>query len=278
MQRLLIIFTTLLILISLNGCSYIEKDISVNNETDDLNEEDLQHDESYSDENIESEDTEEDENKITLKAKYFNVIEEVSGNATIQNTDNHLILVNKQFFLPEGYEPPDLVRPDVLFSFGDEDIEKSYLREKAAKGLERMFQAAKEEQNLHLFAVSGYRSYERQVQILNAKIASSGEEEAVQVIATPGQSEHQTGLAMDISSESAGFTLTEQFEETDEGKWLANNAHRFGFILRYPKGKESVTGFAYEPWHFRYVGKEAATVIFENDLTLEEYFEIATKI
>jgi D-alanyl-D-alanine carboxypeptidase len=97
-------------------------------------------------------------------------------------------------------------------------------------------------------------------------------------VAIPGSSEHQSGLAMDIASKSTDLNLTEGFAETIEGKWLAENAHRFGFILRYPKGKEAITNYEYEPWHFRYVGEKAATVIYQHDWTLEEYFKEVKKI
>lgn len=213
----------------------------------------------------------------SLSAGFFNEIVTVDGKNIIQNPANHLVLVNKQFSLPDGYAPEDLKKPNVKFSFGEQDIEKAYLRLEAANALEAMFTEAKNNE-VHLFAVSGYRSYDRQKSVFDAEVNKYGEEKAVQAVAFPGSSEHQTGLAMDISSQSANFELTEQFGETIEGKWAAENAHRFGFILRYPKGKESITGYKFEPWHFRYVGKEAATILYEKQLTLEEYFEIVKKI
>ncbi|WP_066299557.1 M15 family metallopeptidase [Bacillus sp. FJAT-29937] len=213
----------------------------------------------------------------SLEANYFNEIMTVDGKRIIQNPTNHMVLVNKQFSLPDGYAPADLIMPAVLFSFGEQDIEKAYLRDEAAKALEAMFTEAKKI-DIHLFAVSGYRSFDRQRAVFDAEVSKYGEEKAIQAVAIPGSSEHQTGLAMDISSQSANFELTEQFGETVEGKWAAENAHRFGFILRYPKGKEEITGYKFEPWHFRYVGKEAAAVIFDKQLTLEEYFEIVKKI
>ena len=213
----------------------------------------------------------------SLEAVYFNEIMTVDGKRIIQNPTNHMVLVNKQFSLPDGYAPEDLIRPTVLFSFGEQDIEKAYLRNEAAKALETMFTEAIK-QDIHLFAVSGYRSFDRQRAVFDAEVSKYGEEKAIQAVAIPGSSEHQTGLAMDISSQSANFELSEEFGETPEGKWAAENAHRFGFILRYPKGKEDITGYKFEPWHFRYVGKEAAAVIFEKQLTLEEYFEIVKKI
>ena len=215
--------------------------------------------------------------KLTLEAALFNEVVQVNGKNVIQNATNTMALVNKEYALPDGYAPSDLVRPKVEFSFGDQDIEKSYLRKEAAAAMELMFSDALKN-GIHLFAVSGYRSYERQKVVFDAEVNKVGYEKAVQAVAVPGNSEHQSGLSMDISSESAQFGLTEQFGETPEGKWLANNAHRFGFIQRYPKGKEGITGYQYESWHYRFVGVKAATEIFENGLTLEEYFNIVEKI
>ena len=215
--------------------------------------------------------------KLTLEAALFNEVVQVNGKKVIQNAANTMALVNKEFALPDGYTPTDLVRPKVAFSFGDQDIEKSYLRKEAAAAMELMFSDAVKN-GIHLFAVSGYRSFDRQKVVFDAEVNKVGYEKAVQAVAVPGNSEHQSGLSMDISSESAHFGLTEQFGETAEGKWLANNAHRFGFIQRYPKGKEGITGYQYESWHYRFVGVKAATEIFENQLTLEEYFNIVEKI
>jgi zinc D-Ala-D-Ala carboxypeptidase len=215
--------------------------------------------------------------KLTLEAALFNEVVQVNGKKVIQNATNTMALVNKEFALPDGYTPSDLVRPKVAFSFGDQDIEKSYLRKEAAAAIELMFSDAVKN-GIHLFAVSGYRSFDRQKVVFDAEVNKVGYEKAVQAVAVPGNSEHQSGLSMDISSESAHFGLTEQFGETEEGKWLANNAHRFGFIQRYPKGKEGITGYQYESWHYRFVGVKAATEIFENQLTLEEYFNIVEKL
>lgn len=218
-----------------------------------------------------------DQEKLTLDKAYFNDIKEVDGKKIIQNPGNIMVLVNKEYGLPDGYAPEDLVRPNVPFSFGDQDIEKSYMRKEAAKALEAMFNDATSH-NIHLYAVSGYRSYDRQVQVFNNEVQNVGMEQAAQVVAIPGFSEHQTGLSMDVSSVSANFSLSNQFGETPEGKWLLENAHRFGFILRYPSGKEDITGYDHEAWHFRYVGEKAATEIYQNGFTLEEYFNIVKKI
>lgn len=187
----------------------------------------------------------------------------------VSNPDDILVLVNKQNALPEDYEPSDLVAPDIPFSF-EEDIPKRYVRKVAAEALEELFTAAKEEQ-LELLGASGYRSYQRQNAIFTSNVAKKGEEEARKVSAVPGQSEHQTGLTMDVTSRFVGYDVIEEFAETKEGIWLKDNAHKYGFIIRYPKGKEDITGYSYEPWHIRYVGKEAATVIYENGYTFEEY-------
>ena len=216
-------------------------------------------------------------NELTLETGFFNDIEEVAGKNVIQNPTNVLALVNKQYSLPEGYTPKDLRRPNIPFSFGNQSVDKSFLRKDAAHYLEKMFAEASN-RGIELLGVSGFRSYQRQIELYDAEVERVGEEQAVQVVATPGSSEHQTGLAMDISSHSANLSLSETFGETKEGKWLANNAYRFGFILRYPKGKETLTGYQYEPWHFRFVGEKAAAIIYEKKLTLEEYFNIVEKI
>lgn len=213
-----------------------------------------------------------------LDSAFFNEVTEAEGKKVITNPENIMALVNKEFSLPGDYTPPDLVRPNVPFSFGEQDIEKSHMRKEAAAALEKMFAAAKQEQ-IALFAVSGYRSYKRQEEIMNNQIAKAGSfEKAAQAVAPPGQSEHQTGLTMDISGESVQFDLIQAFETTKEGQWLANNAHKYGFILRYPKGKEAVTQYMYEPWHFRYVGTKAAAEIYKQGWTLEEYFNHVKKI
>jgi D-alanyl-D-alanine carboxypeptidase len=189
---------------------------------------------------------------------------------TIQNPANVAAMVNQKNVLPSDYEPKDLVKPNVKFSFA-EDIEKRYMRKEAADALEELFKAAKEN-GYDLFAVSGYRSYKRQEEILNNAIQADGEEKAKSSVAIPGQSDHQTGLAMDISSPSLGYGLDQSFGDTPEGKWVAEHAQEFGFVIRYPKGKEDITGIIYEPWHLRYVGKTVAEEVAKNGLTLEEYY------
>ncbi len=191
------------------------------------------------------------------------------GNQVVTNPDDFLVVSNKERNLPEDYEPEDLVIPDVPFPF-EEHAEKKYMRKEAAKALEEMFADAKAN-DVQLYAMSGYRSFERQKAVYASNVKRLGKDEAKKVSASPGQSEHQTGLAMDVTSPQIDYRLTEAFENTPEGKWVLENAHHYGFIIRYPKGKESITGYSYEPWHLRYVGKEHAAFIKENGLTLEEY-------
>ena len=126
-----------------------------------------------------------------------------------------------------------------------------------------------------LVAFSGFRSYEYQTTLYNNYVNRDGKEAADRYSARPGHSEHQTGLAFDIGEKSReDLWLTAEFGETPAGKWLADNAHKYGFILRYPEGKEDVTGFMYEAWHFRYLGVEKATEVKQTGLTLEEYLSV----
>lgn len=179
------------------------------------------------------------------------------------------LLVNKARSLAADYMPPDLRPAGIPFSC-PEDSPKRLLRAEAAEAIERLFARAAEE-GIALVGVSGYRSYERQREIFAAHLADLGEEEANRVSARPGQSEHQTGLAIDVSSPEVDGLLVESFGETKAGRWLAQNAPKYGFIIRYPRGKENVTGYLYEPWHLRYVGTEDALAMAELGLTLEEY-------
>lgn len=180
-----------------------------------------------------------------------------------------ILLVNKQHPLESDYKPTDLVVPDVKFSFSGED-QKKQLRREAAEAIERLFAAAKKD-GIELRAVSGYRSYARQKSIFENNARTKGEEEANRTSARPGESEHQTGLAMDVSAASVNYALEEVFGETVEGIWLAEHAQEYGFIIRYPKEKEDITGYKYEPWHLRYVGEDIAQFVTEQGLTLEEY-------
>lgn len=177
-------------------------------------------------------------------------------------------LVNKQNPLDPSFVPETLVLPNVRFATPGL-IEKNLLVDKAAYALESLFAAANKSQ-IKLFAVSGYRSYSRQKEIYRSNVLRLGEDAANKISAKPGESEHQTGLAIDVSCLDVGLRLVERFSKTKEGLWLKENAHHYGFIVRYPKGKESLTGYIYEPWHLRYVGKELAQYLYEQNFCLEE--------
>ncbi|MGI8317058.1 M15 family metallopeptidase [Halobacillus mangrovi] len=192
------------------------------------------------------------------------------GLTVVADPQNVQVVVNKQRKLPDGYIPPDLTVPDVPFYF-DEDLPKKQMRKEAAKQLEQLFAGAKKAE-VELVAASGYRSYERQKRIFQGYVEEHGEKKANTFSAKPGTSEHQTGLAMDVTSAKMSFQLDQSFRQTEEGEWLANHAHEYGFIIRYPKGKDAITGYTYEPWHLRYVGKDISSEIHNQSLTLEEFF------
>lgn len=183
-----------------------------------------------------------------------------TGYETCPNKNPYHILVNKTHPISKDYVPQNLVKPKVTFETPG-NLQKNYMEKTAAKALEEMFAAAKAD-HIKLVAVSGYRSYSRQTTLYNRAVATLGKDQ--NGTAKPGESEHQTGLAMDLNS------VSQSFEYTAEGQWLKNNAHLYGYIIRYPKNKTEITGYIYEPWHVRYVGKELAAYCYTNNLTLEE--------
>lgn len=195
-----------------------------------------------------------------------------TGTKIADDPTDILVLVNKQHALPDGYIPPDLVFPDVRFPF-TEDLPKKQMRKVAASAMEEMFEAG-DAAGIDLFAQSGYRSYERQTVIFASNVEQQGEEAANKFSARPGESEHQTGLTMDVTSPEINYSLTIEFGDTKEGIWLKENAADYGFIIRYPLGKEDITEYQYEPWHIRYVGKKAAREIMSKGITLEEYLGV----
>ena len=188
--------------------------------------------------------------------------------------ESYTVLVNREHLLPEDYVPSDLVVPNISFSYRG-IYEKSYMRKRAAAALEELFSAALKK-NYRLYGVSAYRSYKRQDQIYRNNVQNKGEEQTNQVSAMPGSSEHQTGLAIDVSCDAVDCALEESFGRTPEGTWLKKNCHKYGFIIRYPHWRERVTGYTYEPWHIRYVGKNLAKYIYQKKLTLEEYYQQTT--
>lgn len=177
----------------------------------------------------------------------------------------NLILVNRENALSENYRPKDLVTVNVRF-YRTASAEERTMRKEAAEALEELFRAAQNE-GIELYGLNGYRSYETQKDLYNKDRSTKGEGYAEQYDAKPGHSEHQTGLAMDVTNRTYSYG----FQTTREGKWLVKNCYKYGFILRYPEGKEGITGYSYEPWHIRYVGKNAAKEIFSKGIVLEQY-------
>lgn len=177
--------------------------------------------------------------------------EKDTESVTTMKVINGILLVNKTYSLPPDYNP-------------GEDTE-------ATNQLHKMFQAAKEEIGKDMLSVSGFRSYEYQKGLYKRYVEKDGEEKASIYSAKPGQSEHQTGLAFDIGGVDKQHWAEDSFADTIEASWLKENAHKYGFILRYPKDKTHITGYKFEPWHYRYVGIQHATNIYESGLTLEEY-------
>ena len=164
---------------------------------------------------------------------------------------NDILVVNKTYSLPHDYNPGKL---------SDETL----------SAYNEMRQAA-DKDKITLWIASGYRSYATQQELYNGYVKKDGKEKADKYSARPGYSEHQTGLAMDLN------VVNDSFAGTKEAIWIEKNCYKYGFIIRYPKGKENITGYKYEPWHIRYVGKDLAKKITESGLTLEEYLGIESK-
>ncbi len=171
----------------------------------------------------------------------------VKGSANGITYIDGILIANKSYSLPADYNPG--------------------IDANANTALNEMINAAKND-GITLKMVSGFRSYSTQNYLYNNYVARDGKAAADRYSARPGHSEHQTGLAFDLNS------LEQSFGETKEGKWLAENCWKYGFIIRYPKDKEAITGYMYEPWHVRYLGKETAKKVYESGKCLEEYLGI----
>lgn len=179
------------------------------------------------------------------------------------NNFNEIVLINDKNILDKEYIP-DLKNPKIKFVQEATEEERS-VDKKIVEDLEMLFEAGKRE-NINLVATSGYRSYESQEEIYERELKKNGIRYANKYVAKPGKSEHQSGLCIDVTNEGRYFG-----GETREAIWLAENCYKYGFIIRYNKNKENITKKAYEPWHIRYVGADAAKKIYEEDLCLEEY-------
>lgn len=167
---------------------------------------------------------------------------------------NGILLVNKSYPLPKTYAPGE---------------------SKQARSAFTRWQKAAKQAGYSMTAFSTYRSYSYQSTLYNRYVKKDGKKAADRYSARPGYSEHQTGLAFDIGNPyQTAYYASEKFGTTNTGKWAAKTAHKYGFIMRYPKGKEKITGYMYEPWHFRYVGKSTATKIYKQQVTLEQYLGV----
>lgn len=193
-----------------------------------------------------------------------------NGIAVVAQPASIPALVNKQNKLPESYNPPDLVTTTVPF-ISTATSEKRKMRKEAAGALAKLFAGAKQ-QGISLLGVSGYRSHTTQKALFNYYVNVDGYEKARSYSALPGTSEHETGLAIDVTGGNGKCAADDCFGGTPEAKWLQAHVAEYGFIIRYPKGKEAITGYKYEPWHIRYVGPKIATEIMSKGITLEEYY------
>ncbi|HJQ08589.1 MAG TPA: M15 family metallopeptidase [Candidatus Saccharimonadales bacterium] len=184
------------------------------------------------------------------------------------------VVINKQLALnPAGYEPAGLVTPAMPLRLAAGSMEM-LVRSDAVSALEQLTKEA-ETQGVRLMLASGYRSHGFQKNLYNNYVKTQGQTVADRTSARPGHSEHQTGLAIDLEPVSRKCEVEVCFGDLTEGKWLAAHAHAYGFIIRYPKGKEAITGYDYEPWHLRYVGTELAAEMHKQNIqTLEEFFNL----
>ena len=184
-----------------------------------------------------------------------------------KNLNKEIILVNKYYYLDEKYVPDNLEKISNQYA-----LDNMKLVRVAKEAFEKLSKDASKEK-LNIIAMSAYRSYSYQVDLYNKYAKNDGKEKADTYSGRPGHSEHQTGLAVDVYNKKLPYT---SFENTKEYVWMMENAHKYGFILRFPKEKEKETGYHFESWHYRYVGIDIATYIKENNISFEEYY--ATKI
>lgn len=179
-----------------------------------------------------------------------------------------LMLVNKYNYLDENYVPDNLINVPTTYAY-----DGNVLRSDVFDAFKNMYNAAKDS-NISLILNSSYRSYKDQLETWETRKTAYGKDKADAYAARAGYSEHQTGLAIDVNE----FKSTaNNFDETEAFKWLTDNAYKYGFILRYPNGKENITGYSYESWHYRYVGTDAAKIIHDEDITFDEYYTFYIK-
>ena len=202
--------------------------------------------------------------------RYFTPSVNLKAGIPKMTSSERLRLVNKQHGLPSTYRSPQLTTLTIPTVY-QKGSEKTLMTAEAAYALAKLYYAGRK-QGHTLYALSAYRSYSTQKSIYHYWVSARGTSYASKYVALPGHSEHQTGLAVDMTSRRMRLGLYESFDQSSEGKWMLQNAHRYGFILRYPKGKERITGYNYEPWHLRYVGVKEATLMKQQNWTLEEWW------
>ncbi len=191
-----------------------------------------------------------------------------SAHYEIANPDDLLSLVKKGFYLSADYEPGDLVEPEEKYVAPD--CGNRMLRKDAYEAMVKMIKDA-EKEDLHLLLNSGYRSYAEQTKIYNETEQKYGGAYAAEYVAKPGASEHQTGLGLDMTSQSVVDGQRLVFSDTAEYKWVLANCQKYGFVIRFEEGKDNITGISHEPWHLRYVGEDVARDMTEHSWTFEEY-------
>ena len=190
----------------------------------------------------------------------------------VENTSNEIkyvdgiMIVNKSYSLPSNYVPSNTYKSAVGLNYCSDCLDVTAYEQY------KLMKADATAIGLNIWIQSGYRSYSLQESLYNKYVNRDGKDAADRYSARPGHSEHQTGLAFDLNS------VSDDFQYTSEGKWINDNCYKYGFILRYPKGKEEITGYKYESWHLRYVGVDLATKLYNNGdwITLEEYFNLTS--
>ena len=190
---------------------------------------------------------------------------------------NFEILVNKNNLLNKDYKPKLYIVDNNENNFHNY-IDPNLKPELALEIKPYVDNLLKEAWKNGMFIIvdSGYRSYEYQEQVLKSLIEKKGKE-AYKLVALPGSSEHQTGLAMDIAYMKNGIYIDDVKDGDKEVEWMKKNSYKYGFILRYPKGKEEITGYNYEPWHYRFVGIYLANILYDQNITMEEYYSLKRK-
>lgn len=203
-------------------------------------------------------------------ARYFTPSSNLKAGIPKLTTTERLRLVNKHHGLSSSYRSRQLVTLTIPTVYA-KGSERTLMAAEAAYALARLYYDGRK-QGHTLYALSAYRSYSTQASLYKYWVNARGTVYASKYVARPGHSEHQTGLAVDMTSRQMRMGLYSSFDQTSEGKWMIQNAHRYGYIVRYPKGKEKITGYNYEPWHLRYVGVKEAMMIKQHNWTFEDWW------